>query len=348
MTNMARQGIASGFGFLFSVAGFDITPQLIEFGPDSTYARALLVAVLNTLFVSAVGIVLATVLGFMLGIARLSSNWLLSRLAGAYVEFARNIPLLLFVFIWYYGVLRALPAPRNGLKLLDAVFLNNRGLIVPRALDAADFWAAPAAFVIGLLLLAGLRAWLRRDPRRPPIPPLTLTVALLAGLPLLAVAVAAWRTGWERPVLQGFNVRGGITLIPEFVALALALATYTSAFIGEIVRSGILAVSEGQREAARALGLSPGQTLRLVVLPQALRVIIPPLTNQYLNIIKNSSFGAVIAFPELASVFIEKALTLTGQAVEIIAITLGIYLAINVSVSLLMNWYNYRTRLITR
>jgi general L-amino acid transport system permease protein len=349
VTNLAKQGVATGFGFLNTVSGFDISMKLVVYGPGSTYGRALLVAVLNTLLVSAIGILLATAVGFALGIARLARNWLLSRLAGTYIEFARNIPLLLFVFIWYYGVLTALPPPRTGFAVFGAVFLNNRGLALPAAQDGSPFWAVPIALAVGIGTLAALRAYRRRHPERfGAATPLTVTLGLAVGLPLLAAAGAALAVRWDVPRLQGFNVRGGVALNPEFVALCLALATYTSAFIAEIVRAGILAVGEGQRDAAKALGLPPGLTLRLVVIPQALRAILPPLANQYLNLIKNSSFGAAIAFPEIVQVFVGTALNQTGQAVEIIGLTLAIYLAINLAVSALMNWYNHRMRLVTR
>lgn len=349
LVNMARQGMKTGFSFLDTVAGFDLSLKLIDFSPASTYRDALWAAVLNTLLVSVIGIVLATVLGFAVGIARLSGNRLLAQLTGAYVEFARNIPLLLFVFFWYFGVLRALPPPRQGYNPLPGIFLNNRGLSIPSADAGPGLWPMVAIMLAAWGTLWLWRAYRRRHPERYGAgPPLSGSLALGLGLPFLALVGGALAARWDMPSAQGFNIRGGIVLGPELVALSLALTSYTAAFIAEIVRGGILAVPDGQREAARALGLSPGKVLRLVVLPQALRIIIPPLGNQYLNLIKNSSYGAIIAFPELFSVYGEKTLTQTGQAVEPIAIVLAVYLAINLTVSALLNWYNRHIRLVTR
>ena len=348
--NMVRGGIASGFGFLWTNAGIDLPMKLIDYGAASTYARMLLVGVLNTLLVSVLGIVLASLLGFLVGIARLSRNWLLSRLAYAYVEFVRNIPLLLFVFFWYFGIIRALPPPRDGIRLFDLIFLNNRGLTFPSPVDAWAFLAVPAALTIGVAAFLLIRRWAMRRQAETgqPFAILETGAALIVGLPILAALGVGSTVAWDVPRPRGFNVAGGVVLIPEFVGLLLALVTYTAGFIAEIVRGGILAVADGQRQAARALGLSEGQTLRLVVLPQAMRVIVPPLTNQYVNVVKNSSFAAAIAYPDIVSVFVGSALNQTGQAVEIIAITLAIYLVISLTVSVLMNWYNRAVALPTR
>ncbi len=348
--NMVRGGIASGFGFLWTNAGIDLPMKLIDYGAASTYARMLLVGVLNTLLVSVLGIVLASLVGFLVGIARLSRNWLLSRLAYAYVEFVRNIPLLLFVFFWYFGIIRALPPPREGFRLFDLVFLNNRGLTFPSPTSGLAFLAVPAALAVGVAVFLLVRRWaLRRQAETgQPFPILEAGAGLIVGLPILAALGAGSAVAWDIPQPRGFNVSGGVVLIPEFVGLLLALVTYTAGFIAEIVRGGILAVADGQRQAARALGLSEGQTLRLVVLPQAMRVIVPPLTNQYVNVVKNSSFAAAIAYPDIVSVFVGSALNQTGQAVEIIAITLAIYLVISLTVSVLMNWYNRAVALPTR
>jgi len=345
--NLARQGIASGFDFLHSEAGFGILQSLVDYSEQSSYGRAFLVGLLNTLLVSAIGIVLATVLGFLLGVARLSPNFLVNRLAAVYVEAVRNVPLLLQLFFWYFAVLRALPAPRQGLQWGDSVFLNIRGLYLPW-----PAWGGGAGWVAGAVL-AALGGWIvlarlsraRRERSGRGWPAHRIGATLLVVLP----AAVAWLAGADvtidRPALAGFNVRGGIALLPEFVALVVALSLYTAAFIAEIVRAGILAVDRGQSEAGSALGLRRGQVLRLVVIPQALRVIIPPLTSQYLNLTKNSSLAAAIAYPDLVSVFAGTVLNQTGQAIEVIAITMAVYLAISLAIALGMNWYNRATAL---
>lgn len=348
--NMVRGGIASGFDFLWVNAGIDLPMKLIDYGPASTYARMLLVGVLNTLLVSVIGIVLATILGFVIGIARLSRNWLASKLAGAFIEGVRNIPLLLFVFFWYFGIIRALPPPRSGMNAFDLIFLNNRGLAVPAPESWLPFLAVPAALALGTASFLLLRRWARRrqEATGQPFALVEAGVLLMLLAPVLAAIGAGLAVGWNVPALRGFNVGGGIVLIPEFIALLAALVTYTAGFIAEIVRGGILAVADGQRQAARALGLSEGQTLRLVVIPQAMRVIVPPLTNQYVNLVKNSSFAAAIAYPDIVSVWVGSALNQTGQAIEIIAMTLAIYLVLSLAVSALMNWYNRAVALPTR
>ncbi|HEX2113956.1 MAG TPA: ABC transporter permease subunit [Alphaproteobacteria bacterium] len=348
--NLRRGGIASGFGFLGTVSGIEVPFKLIDYGASGTYARLLLVGVLNTLLISALGIVAATILGFAIGIARLSNNWLLSRISGAFIEFVRNIPLLLFVFFWYFGIIRSLPGPRGSFNLLDTLFLNNRGLYLPSPESWLPFLIVPFALAVGLGAAWIISRWAaaRRATTGRGFPALSIGAALVVGLPLAAAVVVCNALSWDYPVLRGLNYRGGTSLIPEFVALFAALSTYTAGFIAEIVRGGILAVSDGQRQAAAALGLRRGQILRLVIIPQAMRVIIPPLTSQYLNLIKNSSFGAVIAFPEIVSVFVGSTLNQTGQAIEVIALTLAIYLAISLAVSAIMNVYNRKTALVTR
>jgi general L-amino acid transport system permease protein len=348
--NLKRGGIASGFGFLDTVSGIEVPFRLIDYAASGTYARLLLVGVLNTLLVSALGIVAATLLGFAIGIARLSNNWLLARISGAFIEFVRNIPLLLFVFFWYFGIIRSLPPPARSFNAFDALFLNNRGFYFPEPASWAPFLAVPLALAVALGGTWLLTRWAATRQARTgrSFPVLSVGAALIVGLPLLAAVLVCVVLSWDFPVRRGLNFRGGVSLIPEFVALFAALATYTAGFIAEIVRGGILAISDGQRQAAAALGLKRGQILRLVIIPQAMRVIIPPLTSQYLNLIKNSSFGAVIAFPEIVSVFVGSTLNQTGQAVEIIAITLAIYLTISLTVSALMNIYNRKTALVTR
>ncbi|HEV2957467.1 MAG TPA: ABC transporter permease subunit [Xanthobacteraceae bacterium] len=348
--NMAKAGIASGFDFLGRTAGIELPFLLTGYTAQSSILELLWAGIVNTMAVSLVAILAATVLGFVIGIARLSRNWLLSNLAGAYVEVVRNIPVLFFVLFWYFAVIAALPGPREAIGIFSVAFLSNRGLTVPTPLAGGAFAFAALAILIAIAAQIAVAAWARRRRARTGrgFPTGGSGAVLVVGVPLVALAAAVAATPWDVPVLRGFNYRGGFVLVPEFVALVAALATYAAAFIAEIVRGGILAVPKGQVEAARALGLGPGQVLRLVVIPQALRVIVPPLTSQYLNVLKNSSLGAAIGFPELMNVFVGSALNITGQAVEIIAVTLAIYLAIGLAVSALMNWYNARIALVTQ
>jgi general L-amino acid transport system permease protein len=348
--NMREAGIASGFDFLWRTAGIEIPFVLTNYTAQSDNLALLWVGIVNTLLITLVSAATATVLGFVIGIARLSGNWLLSRLAGAYVEAVRNIPLLFFVLFWYFGVIATLPGPRQSIGIFDVAFLNNRGLTVPLPNYASPFGKAALVILSALLVQLAFARWarLRRDRTGRDAPVWSIGTLMLVVLPLIALTLATLSTSWDVPALRGFNYRGGFVLVPEFVALFAALTTYTAAFIAEIVRGGILAVPKGQLEAAAAVGLRPSQTLRLVVIPQALRVMIPPMTSQYLNVLKNSSFGAAIAYPELVSVFMGSALNNTGQAIEIIAITLSVYLAIGLCVSALMNWYNARIALVTR
>lgn len=350
LDNLARRGIASGFRFLSSEAGFGISQSLIDYSEASSYGRAFWVGLLNTLLVSGLGIVFATVLGFLIGIARLSGNWLVARLAGAYVEIFRNVPLLLQLFFWYFAVLRTLPGPRESLDLGGMVFLNIRGLYAPRPVADPGFSWLIASFVLAIGITAGLFVWARRrrETSGQQFPVFLVSITVLIGLPALTVALWGLPVHWELPQLRGFNYRGGLVMIPELVALFVALSIYTAAFIAETVRAGILSVSHGQTEAAYALGLHRGLTLRLIVIPQALRVIVPPLTNQYLNLTKNSSLAAAIAYPDLVSVFAGTVLNQTGQAIEVIGITMGVYLTISLVISLLMNWYNKHVALVER
>jgi general L-amino acid transport system permease protein len=340
----------SGFGFLDDSAGFSINQTLIPYTEGDTYGRVFLVGLLNTLLVAVIGIVLATVLGFLVGIARLSSNWLLQRIAGAYVETLRNLPLLFQILFWYLAVLGALPPPRQSISILGEVFINNRGVLIPRPIFDAGSELVAAAFLVGIVVSIGVRIWARRrqEATGRQFPVLWAAVALLVVSTGVALIATGFPISFERPVLRGFNFVGGARVIPEFVALLVALTTYTAAFIAEIVRAGILAVSHGQTEAAYSLGLRPGPTLRLVVIPQALRVIIPPLTSQYLNLTKNSSLAVSIGYPDLFAVFAGTVLNQTGRAIEIIGITMAVYLSISLLTSLLMNWYNARISLVER
>jgi general L-amino acid transport system permease protein len=347
-SNLERQNINSGFGFLSERAGFGINQTLIDYTEDSSFGRVLTVGLLNTLLVSVLGVFFATVLGFALGVARLSSNWLINKTAMVYVEIFRNVPLLLQIMFWYFGVLRNLPTPRKAVSLGDTFFLSNRGIVVPAVEATSGAWWYAAALAISFAAFMGLR-------RRARLARLADGALMPIWRPFLMVAVAslgaaALMSGvpfsLDVPALKGFNFRGGITVIPEFVALLLALSLYTAAFIAEIVRAGIQSVSKGQREAAAALGLPDNTALRLVVIPQALRVIIPPLTSQYLNLTKNSSLAVAIAYPDIVSVFAGTTLTQVGQAVEIIFITMMIYLSLSLLTSYAMNRYNERIALV--
>ena len=349
-TNLRQLGIASGFGFLSSPSGFGIVQSLIPYSATSSYGYVFWVALLNTLLVSILGILLATLLGFFIGIARLSKNWLISRLALVYIEIFRNIPLLLQIFFWYFAVLRAMPSPRQSLNLGDALFLNIRGLYLPAPQFQPGFSLVVIALVIAIGLVIFLVRWAHRRQMATgqQFPIFSASLALLAGLPLLTFWLAGSPLVWQYPQLEGFNFQGGWVVIPEMASLVLALSIYTAAFIAEIVRAGIQAVSHGQTEASFSLGINSSNTLRLIILPQALRVIIPPLTNQYLNLTKNSSLAAAIGYPDLVSAFAGTVLNQTGQAIECIAITMAVYLTISLLISLLMNTYNRRAALVER
>ena len=349
--NLARANIAHGFGFWNNTAGFDISQTLIDYSSStSTFGRAFWVGLLNTLLVAGIGCVLATILGFFIGIARLSRNWLVSRLAGGYVELIRNIPLLLQILFWYNAVLKSLPELRGSVALPFGGFLNNRGLFLPRPVFAPDFGAVVIAFAIGFIVAIGLYLWARRRQERTgaQVHILWMMLTAIFGLPLLVFVVAGRPLTFGIPDMGRFNIRGGLEILPEFAALLLALTLYTAAFIAEVVRAGVLSVSTGQTEAAQALGLRSGTILRLVVVPQAMRVIIPPLTSQYLNLTKNSSLAVVIGYPDLVQVFAGTVLNITGQAVEVIAITMAVYLAISLVTSLAMNLYGRTVAIVER
>ncbi len=350
LDNLERQGIASGFGFWNTTAGFDIATTLIAYDESSTYGRVFWVGLLNTLAVSAVGIVLATVLGFIVGIARLSPNWLIAKIALVYVETLRNLPLLLQIFFWYFGVLAALPTPRQGIEMGGWLFLNNRGVYFPGLVFEGAFTWVLGTLAVGVVAAVVVARWAarRREATGRTFPTLAVVLGLVLGLPVLTFLLTGRPVSLDYPELRGFNFRGGATVSPEFAALLVALATYTASFIAEIVRAGILAVNRGQTEAALALGLPPARTLRLIIIPQALRVIIPPLTSQYLNLTKNSSLAAAIAYPDLVLVFAGITLNQTGQAVEVIALTMAVYLTLSLTISFLMNWYNRKMALVER
>jgi general L-amino acid transport system permease protein len=412
--NLHNRNISSGFQFLWSTAGFGVNQALISYSETSSYGRALLVGLLNTLLVAGVGILFATLLGFTLGIMRLSRNWLVAKVAEIYVEIVRNIPLLLQIFVWYATVLKPLPAPARapqiglpwpgggfiimaavlgggawllrglyqriqsvvmrvvatlllffaawtaigvvrefGLSTINfvplGIFLSNRGIMFPRPIFSESMWIELAALVVGIVLALGVARWARRRQEQTgqQFPTLWVSLGLILGLPLIVFLTAGAGATFEFPELKGFNFRGGMTLIPEFLALVIALSTYTASFIAEIVRAGIQAVSHGQTEAAHALGVRPGVTLRLVVIPQAMRVIIPPLASQYLNLTKNSSLAVAIGYPDLVAMG-GTVLNQTGQAIEIIAIWMVVYLSLSLMTSAFMNWFNSRMRLVER
>ena len=350
INNLNNSGITSGFSFLDRSAGFGIVQHLIDYEQGDTYGRVFIVGLLNTLLVSALCIVFASILGFFLGLARLSDNWLLRKLSTIYIETFRNIPPLLQIFFWYFAVLRNLPGPRQAVNALDLMFLSNRGLYIPSPQMGEGFFAFCTAVVIAIVVTIGLFRFNRMHQTK--TGQLRRTWPMALALIVLLPVISQWMFGaalhWDIPALRGFNFRGGMVLIPELAALTLALSVYTSAFIAEIIRAGIQAVPYGQHEAARSLGLPNPVTLRQVIIPQALRVIIPPLTSQYLNIVKNSSLAAAIGYPDMVSLFAGTVLNQTGQAIETIAITMSVYLIISLSISLLMNIYNRRIALIER
>ena len=346
LANLGSRNIATGFGFLWREAGFGVSESPIEYSPADSYTRVLLVGLLNTLKVSIIGIALATVIGTIAGIARLSRNWLVARFASVYVEGLRNIPVLLQLFFWYALIAEALPGPRQALNPLPGVFLSARGLKFPEPVWQTTHWLMLLALLTGMIAAWAIGRWarMRRERTGQLFPSFQVAIGLVLGLPALIWLVGGAPTEMDVPELRGFNFVGGMTVTPEFAALLVGLVLYTGTFIAEIVRGGILAVAYGQTEAGLALGLSRGQVLRLIILPQALRVIIPPLTSQYLNLTKNSSLAVAIGYPDLVSTA-NTAINQTGQAVEGIAVIMAVYLTISLSISAFMNWYNRRIAL---
>jgi general L-amino acid transport system permease protein len=349
LANLERQAIATGFGFLEKQSSFEIGESLVSYSAADTYLKALLVGALNTLLVSFIGIILTIILGTFIGIARLSTNWLLSKVAAIYIEFFQDIPILLQLFFWYAFFYEILPQPRQAINLLNGVFLCNRGLIlaIPAAHPAFKYMAV--AFLIGCLAVYLMRRWARKrqDETGRIFPVFKAAVGILIGLPLITWWAAGAPTAMDMPVLKGFNFQGGITVSPEFTAVLLGLVLYTAAFVAEVVRAGIQSVSRGQTEAAASIGLKPGQILNLVILPQALRVIIPPLTSQMLNLTKNSSLAVAIGYPEFVSVA-GTTINQTGQAIEGVALIMTVYLIFSLTTSAFMNWYNKKIKLVER
>ena len=344
VANMTARGIPMGFGFWSQTAGFDINQSLIPYSAISTYGRAFWVGLLNTLLVAVLSIALATPIGFLVGVARLSPNYLLSRLALVYVELMRNTPLLLQLLFWYNAVLKALPGPRQSLSLSGLAFLNNRGLYLPRPVYGAGAAGVGLALILGVAAAAAYALHARRLQARTgrisPVAPVA-ALAILAP-PILAYFALGRPISFSYAELHGFNLRGGVQLYPEFVALVFGLSIYTAGFIAEIVRAGVASVSHGQSEAAAALGLPRGRAMRLVVVPQALRLIIPPLTSQWLNIVKNSSLAVFIGYPDLVLVFAGTVLNQTQAAMQVMAVTMGVYLTISLVISLALNAFNAR------
>ena len=352
-TNLSNQGKSFGFDFLSNASGFDVNFSLIEYSRSSSIGTVYFVGLLNTLLVAVVGIALATVLGFAMGVARLSPNWIISRFAYWYVEAFRNIPLLLWIFIFYFGFLRQLPEKGDPLgQGLDGAlgYFSIGGWIAPKPLAGDLLWLTGVAFILGIVGSFFMSDWAKKRQMATgqQFPTTWASVGLILGAPALVFLVTGLPLSFEYPTISRFGARGGMTITPEFIALLAALAIYTSAFIAEIVRAGILAVNKGQTEASYALGMRRGPTLNLVIIPQALRVIIPPLTNQYLNLTKNSSLAVAIAYPELVSVFTGTALNQSGREVEIVLMTMLTYLTLSLLTSAFMNWYNDRMALVER
>ncbi len=349
LANLERQAIATGLGFLEKESSFEIGESLISYSAADTYARALIVGVLNTLIVSFIGVVLTIILGTFIGVARLSSNWLLSRIAAIYIEIFQNIPVLLQLFFWYAFFYELLPSPRQALSPVTGIFISNRGMVfaVPQSHPAYKYIAI--AFLSGCVLAYLLRRWARKrhEATGKTFPVFRVCLGILIGLPVITWYLTGAPTAMDVPVLAGFNFKGGVNISPEFTALLLGLVFYTAAFVAEVVRAGIQSVSHGQTEAAMSMGLKSGQILNLVILPQALRVIVPPLTSQMLNLTKNSSLAVAIGYPDFVSVA-GTAINQTGQAIEGIAMMMVVYLFFSLSTSAFMNWYNKKVALVER
>ena len=350
ISNFASLNKGFGFDFLLLPAGYDINQTLIEYTNRSTHLQAAVVGLLNTFLVAAVGVVLATLLGFILGVARLSRNWLVSKLAYIYIEFTRNVPVLLHILLWHGIIINTMPHPRNALTIGEVLFLTNRGLYVPKPIAETGIWLVWLGFVAALFFSVGFARYARARQHQSGVqlPVFRINLAICILLPLLAFFAAGQPISLSFPALKGFNFRGGIQLPPEFVALTFALAIYTAAFIGEIVRAGIIAVDKGQREAAEAIGLRPSQVMNEVILPQARRIIIPPLTSQYLNLTKNSSLAIAIGYMDILATLGGITLNQTGREMETMLMVMGIYLIISLLISAFMNWYNSRVRLVGR
>jgi general L-amino acid transport system permease protein len=350
LANMEARGIKSGFGFLFTASGFDILMSLVPYDATSTYGRTFLVGLLNTILVSIIGIILATLLGFVMGVAYFSNNWLVKRLSVVYVEIFRNIPLLLQVFFWYFAVLAALPSARESMAIGEVIFLNVRGLFLPDLIGESGSGIVYTSIIVALVAIYMMRRWAkkRQDDTGEQFPILWVGLGIILGLPLVTALITGLPFYWEFPELKGFNFRGGITIIPELMALTIALAVYTGAFIAEAVRAGVQSVPHGQTEAARSLGLKESRIMSLIIVPQAMRVIVPLLNSEYQSLVKNSTLATAIGYPDLFTVFVGTSLNQTGQAIEIVFMTMAVYFAINMTISFGMNRFNSAVSLVER
>ncbi|MGH1432264.1 MAG: amino acid ABC transporter permease [Neptuniibacter sp.] len=350
LANMEARGIKSGYDFLFTTAGFDILMSLIPYDATHTYGRTFLVGLLNTILVGTLGIILSTIIGFVMGVAHFSHNLLVRKIAVIYIEIFRNIPLLLQVFFWYFAVLAALPSARQSLSLGEAIFLNVRGLYLPSLIPESGATLVYAAIIAAIAGVFYLKGWAKKRQERTgqQYPVLSTSLAILFGLPLMALIVTGFPFAWDYPALKGFNFRGGITVIPELMALTVALSIYTGAFIAEAVRAGIQAVPHGQTEAARSLGLKESRIMQLIIVPQAMRVIVPLLNSEYQSLVKNSTLATAIGYPDLFTVFVGTTLNQTGQAIEIVFMTMAVYFAVNMTISFVMNRFNKSVALVER
>lgn len=342
LANMEARGIKSGYDFLFTTAGFDILMSLVPYDATHTYGRTFIVGLLNTILVSTIGIILSTIVGFLMGIAHFSHNWLIRKIAISYIEVFRNIPLLLQVFFWYFAVLAALPSARQSLSIGEAIFLNVRGLYLPSLIAQPGAWFVYGAIALSILGAFFFSRWAKKrqietGEQRPVA---LINLGILVAVPLVALLLSGFPFLWDFPALKGFNFRGGITVIPELMALVIALTVYTGAFIAEAVRAGVQAVPHGQTEAARSLGLKESRIMKLIVVPQAMRVIVPLLNSEYQSLVKNSTLATAIGYPDLFTVFVGTSLNQTGQAIEIVFMTMSVYFVINMSISFVMNRFN--------
>jgi general L-amino acid transport system permease protein len=350
LTNMEARGIKSGFGFLFTASGFDILMTLVPYDATSTYGRTFLVGLLNTIMVSFIGIILATVIGFIVGVAYFSRNWLIKRISIIYVETFRNIPLLLQVFFWYFAVLAALPNARDSLSLGESIFLNVRGLFVPAIVDEPGSLVVYGAVVFGIIAIFFLSKWARKrqEDTGQQFPVLSASIGIFIGVPLLVLLMMGVPFHLDYPELGRFSLSGGTTIIPELMALVVALSIYTGAFIAEAVRAGVQSVPHGQTEAARSIGLKERRIMSLIIVPQAMRVIMPLLNSEYQSLVKNSTLATAIGYPDLFTVFVGTALNQTGQAIEIVFMTMAVYFVINMIISFIMNRFNARVAIAER
>ena len=349
-SNLSSRGITTGFDFLSEKSGFGISQSLIDYSENNTYGDTFLVGLLNTVLVSILGIFFATILGFLIGITKMSNNWLLKKLATCYIEIFRNVPLLLQIFFWYFAVLQTLPSPRNSFNVGESVFLNVRGLYLPSLDIINGYQVLLFSIIISFILIFIWYKYVHyyKNKTGKEVPALLISLVILICIPLISIFTFNIDINVTKPILKGFNFSGGISLLPELTALLIALSLYTASFIAEIVRSGITSISLGQWEAAYSIGLKKNKILKLIIIPQALRVIIPPLTSQYLNLTKNSSLAMAIGYPDLVSVFAGTTLNQTGQAIEIIFMTMGVYLTLSLITSVIMNIYNKKISLIER